>query len=360
MSPIYICVLIVTTALGFAAEANPILLRKKDGRAYVQPDKVSAILLASFLILVSGFRYRVGTDYMAYYRWVVSDASKVLNNIIWFREGGFSLLAFLSRVIYNHGQTLIFFSAVITIGLYCRTIYKYHDMFLVSMLLYILMGEWQGSFNGIRQYLAAAIVFTGHRYILSRDWLKYGLVVLAASLFHTTAIIMIVPFFIFTRKADIRQLVVLAIGSVIIRFSYDLIFSIIGNYKGKVMNVLGDSYLTNSVSIYRILVAFIPVLIYVFLCRKINHTKEQNFYVNAFFFHAFSMFAGMGSTYFGRIGIYTSAVPIIGYGFLFQLIDDERTRRVTIYAAMVMFLLYWIYSIKAGGLGNFQWIFNNL
>ena len=50
----------------------------------------------------------------------------------------------------------------------------------------------------------------------------------------------------------------------------------------------------------------------------------------------------------------------VGYVHMFRLIEDERSRNITVYAVLIGLFLYWIYSIYAGGIGNFQWIFNNL
>ena len=357
MSPVYWIVLLLVFSLGNVAQNNPISVREWNGVYTIRPDRVSVILLSVILISVSGLRYWVGTDYGAYYRWNISDWQTVWDRIIQYKEGGFSLLTKLARTIWNDGQSVIFLSALITIGLYCWTIYKYSQLFLISILLYLFMGDWQGTFNGVRQYLAAAIVFAGHRFILERKLWKYCLVLFIAGMFHTTALIMIIPYFLFTRKADISQMALLTVGAVIVRFSYGLIFDLIGGYKGTVLNVTGDKYLSNSVNIFRIMVAFIPVLIYIILCRKESHTQEQVFYVNAALFNAFSMLAGMGSTYLARIGIYTNAVVIIGYGHLFQLIDDEKTRKITAYLIISIYLLYWFYSIQASGIETYRWAF---
>ena len=40
-------------------------------------------------------------------------------------------------------------------------------------MLYIFIGAWHGSFNGMRQYLAAAILFSGHRFIKERKFKEY-------------------------------------------------------------------------------------------------------------------------------------------------------------------------------------------
>ena len=358
MSPAYIVVLLVIVIMGHLAEANPKTHLLRDGNYVLLPDTGAVVILSCVLILVSGLRYRVGTDYMAYYNNRVTDFRVVWNSMIAFKEPGIKLLSFLSHLIVDDGESLIFLSALITVGLYCWTIYRHHAMYLLSMLLYLFLGEWQGSFNGVRQYLAAAILFAGHRFILERKLWQYCLIVFAASLFHTTAIVMLLPYFLFSRKPDIPQLVLLTIGAVIIRFSYDFIFNLIGAYKGSIMNLQGDSYYTNDVNILRILVAFIPVAIYFILCNKEGHTKEQDFYINAAFFNAFAMLAGMGSTYLARIGIYTGATLTIGYGHVFHLIDDDKTRKITMYAAMIVYFLYWVYSLQGPSLRTYRWIFD--
>ncbi len=358
MSAVYWGVLLAVIVLGIAAETNPKTFICRNGQAVVRPEPVVALLLSLVLILTAGLRYGVGSDYDTYFHWRVRDWNEVFRNIVRFREGGFSLLAKLSRTIIDHGQTLIFVSAAITIGLYAWTIYRYSPTYLLSMLLFLFLGQWQGCLNGIRQYLAAAILFAGHRLILEKKPWQYAVLVLAAAMFHASAAVMIVPYFLLNRKADVPQLALLAFGAVVIRFSYSIVFAAIGSLRDKTMN-MDSLYISTGVNVFRILTAFIPVVIYIVLCSKNNMTKEQNFYCNALFFHAFSMLAGMGSAYLGRIGIYTGAMVTIGYGQLFGLIEEKRSRNITAFIVLALLFGYWLYSIHAGGIERFQWIFNN-
>ena len=340
------------------AEANPKSLLRKKGIC-IRPDPGAAFIMAAALIVISGLRYFVGTDYFSYYRNRVTDISVVWKSLIAFREPGIKLFSFIAHLIYDDGQSLIFLSALVTVGLYCWVIYRCHaeTMYLVSMLLYLFLGEWQGGFNCVKQYLAAAIMLAGHRYILSRDWKKYFAIVLLGALFHITALVMIVPYFLFNRKPDIKQVFFLAAGAIVTRFSYPLIFYLIGAYKGRALNVIGDAYLTNDVNVFRILVAFVPILVYWLFGNKGNHTRETDLYLNVVIFNAFSMFAGMGSTYLARIGIYSGAALPIGYGYLIRTITDGRTRKVIVFVSLVLYLAYWIYSLQSASIRTFHWIF---
>lgn len=357
MSLVYYEVLLAIIGSSVIAEENPKTLLSKKGAFSILPDPGMALILSFVLMLVSGLRYQVGTDFTAYYYWSAEDWSSVWHSIFTFNEGGFLLLTNLSRMIWDDGQSLILFSAVITVGLYCWTIYHRSSAYLLSMLLYLFLGQWQGSFNGVRQYLAAAILFSGYRFILKKKYLKFSLIVLAAALFHKSAIVMLLPCFLFSRKPDFKQIAILAIGSIVLALSYDTIFSIIGMAKGKTMVLQEGTYRTNDVNPFRILITFIPVLIYIVLCDKEHHTKEQDFYINAVFFNAFAMLASMGSTYLARIGIYTNSFLILGYGSLLQLIRDDKSKRVTVMLVLVVYFFFWIYSVRAGGISSFQFCF---
>lgn len=357
MSAVYWFILVLVLFFGALAETHPKLVIGQDGQSYLYPETVAAFLISAALTFTSALRYRVGTDYWAYYLWKVPTWAEIRNRMLHFQEPAFALLVKLSRLVWNDGQSVIFVSALITVVLFCLTIYKFSPMYLASMLLYIFTTAWQGSFNGIRFYIASAILFAGHQYILKKQFLKYCLVVFIASLFHVTALVMIIPYFIFNRKADLTQLLIMTAGSLILRFSYDEIFQLLGTIRGKVFDVQGDIYYSGSVNIFRILITFIPIAIFIFLCRKEGITPEQNFYLNAAFFNAFCMLAGIGSRYLARFGHYTNAVVIISYAYIFQLIDDEKTRKIVIFAVMTMYLLYWLYSVRAEGISTFRWIF---
>ena len=356
ISAVYLIVLVVTLLLGFLAQANPKTRITRKGILVTRPDPVFAFVIAAMLIVVAGLRYRVGTDYMAYYRTRVEDWKTVWDYIVHFREPGIRLLSRLSVMIADDGAVLIFVCAVFITGIYCLMIYRYSPMYLVSMLLFLFLGEWTGSFNGIRQYLAAAIVFAGHRYILKRKFVPYLLTVLLATLFHKSAVVMILPYFLFARKPDATQFIILAVGALIVRFSYEIIVDLVELFKGTIIDWT-DAYMTRAVNPWRIAVSFVPIVLFFSSCDRKRMNKTQELYINSLFFNAFAMVASMGSAYLGRVGIHIGAMVCIGYGYMFQLIPKDKHRNAVILVVLLVFLAYWIYSLQSGDLRNFRWIF---
>ena len=357
ISVVYLMVLVVTVTFGMMAQTNPKTRISRTGACLTRPDPVFAFTVAAVLIAVAGLRYRVGTDYMAYYRTRVTDWQTVWDYLIHFREPGIRLLSKISTMILDDGATLIFICSIIIIGIYSLMIYRYSPMYLVSVLIFLFLGDWTGSFNGIRQYLAAAIVFAGHRYILKRKFVPYLLTVVLAMLFHKSAIVMILPYFLYARKPDTTQFIILAAGAVLIRFSYELVMQLVELFKGTIIDWT-DAYMTRDINPLRIAVGFVPVILFFTSCDRKRMNKTQEFYINSLFFNAFAMLAGMGSAYFGRIGIHTSAMTCIGYGYLFQLIPKGKHKNIVITVWLIVLAVYWIYSLQSDSLHSFNWVFN--
>ena len=112
ISIVYVVVLIVTLALGFMAQTYSRTRIMRSGVLQTRPDPVLAFVLVATLITVAGLRYRVGTDYMAYYRTRVTEWKTVWYHLISFREPGIRLLSRISTMIsYDKSGAILIFLA---------------------------------------------------------------------------------------------------------------------------------------------------------------------------------------------------------------------------------------------------------
>ena len=360
MSPVYWIVALLTGAIGDFAEKNPSIKRIENDKEVVLPNKFAVILLVAILVFVSGFRFYVGTDFGFYYLHVYT-LQDLWDSIIHLDEPGIVLLSLIGNVIINSNQTLIFICALVTICLIVYTIYKRSPMFTLSMLLFLFLSVWHGSFNAVRQYLAVAIIFAGYNYIIQRKLIKYLIIIFIAFLFHKTALIMVVPYFLLTRKPDFKQVIILLLGTLVILGSYDVVFDVIGSIKGQEIKITDEAYYSRSVSIFRIVVSIAPSILYLVFGRKDEHTKEEVFFINATLFNTFTSIASMSSAYLARVDIYTSVYLIIGYAYLINLIKDDKTIKIVIVSIILLFFLFWYYSIHSVyNLRNFNWAFDHV
>ncbi len=311
---------------------------------------VLAGAVAMILILIAGLRYHVGSDYNNYI--AVYEARSVLwmDYALSWNEPGFALLCKLSSMIYDDGATLIFLSSAITIGLYMYVIQKRAEYYAESVLLFILMGVWSGTFGAIRQYIAAAIVFWGHHYIAERKLAKFLLVVFFAYLFHETALVMIPVYFLAQNKVSAKSLLLTVACLLVVRYSYDLIFQL--------MDASTDyNYMTTEVNSFRIVVATAPV---VFLVLNPMLHGEGNIQLYSMMMVINSMFviATSGSAYLARVGIYTGIYSVLAIPQLLRGYDQnsQKWMKPAVYS---LYFLYFVYEIVFSGRPYaYQFVFN--
>lgn len=318
-----------------------------------------AVWLVFFcLAFVAVFRYGVGTDFFAYYNGS-SWANKFQNGD--YSEPGFTLLALLCDTLFG-GQkgALTMVSAALTVALFVFTIAKRSETFPISILLFVLTGCYTGMFNGVRQYLAAAILFAGHRFIIKKKPIKWLLVVLVASSFHITSILMFFVYFICNLKCNWFIVFVYFVTALLLLYFYEPLFNLVGALKQDEIDV-SDEYMTNNVNILRIAVQCVPLIMFLFVNKKkVNEDKECRFLFNICLLNAAIAVAAMNSAYLSRFYIYTSCFQILMYPKMFNKMGKDNKLLFTV-LLIFFYALYWIYELSIySSLNNFRWIFKYL
>lgn len=317
-----------------------------------------AFVTTVILILVGGLRYRVGADYGNYI------ATYELRKEIWWSyvkkmdEPGIAIICKVSSIIYDNYSTMFFICSLITIGLFMNTIKKYSYSYVFSVLIFIFVGTWAGSFGAIRQYLAAAVLFAGHRYIYRRKLLRWIIVIIIAMQFHRTAIVMLPVYFIATQKINIRTICILFVSVIAIRFSYDYILDTMSFFKG--VDQSDYSYMQTKVNIFRILVACAPILFYFIIYRRYHKedNSETEFYNMMLFVNAALLIGTSNSAYLARVAIFTETYAVFALPRMIarESAKDRKIYKIIILGAYFLYFTYQIYSMSS--LNNFQWIFS--
>lgn len=319
-------------------------------------QKGTAFLMTLILALVAGLRYNVGTDYSNYYASYLSFKTLPLklND-----EPGIKVIARVAAIIYDDPGTMMFLAAVITVTLMVVTILRNSEMPWLSVMLYILLCCWHGCFNGVRQYLAAAVLFAGHYFIKEKRLGCWCLLVFLASMFHITAVIGIVFYFFPKIQISFKQIIISTICIFIGMKAYDAIFSFIGFLKDDTLDFtgVGSGYLTNSINPIRIIVAWVPVVFFWAFNRYYNKKDEKfKFYMNMSFLHAVFMTVAFNSTYLGRIGIYTGVYNTLAWPLLLKKLES-KSQKILIILMLILYFFYWRTEASGPTLSNFQWIF---
>lgn len=329
-------------------------LRIKQNYKY----KWSVFLSASILICVAGLRWQVGVDYGNYMLSYARRKTEWFISILTFDEPGIGTLAKLGSFFFDDYAVMFFMVSLVTIGLYVWTISKNTNYFAFSLMLYIFMGCWHNSFNGIRQYAAAAILFAGHRLIYERKFWKYLIVVVLAMMFHKTAIIMLPVYFVANRKINLKTITILFLGTIFIRYSYDYLFGVMSFLKETEQS--GYAYMQADVNVLRIAVTIVPLLLAGVIYTKVKPDQETEFYLCLTIINAAFMLGTSGSAYLARVGIYTEAFLILFYARTVNFFSKD-SRKLFILIVLVFYAMYWYHEVSTrSSLNNFHWIFERI
>lgn len=351
----YYWTILIAVAFSWAANfcntqfTSPKLKRSK-------PTKLFLGLMTLTLVFTAGLRYYVGTDFGGYYNGLVIYGNRLNQSLRELDEPALPILATIVGWFTDDGAYFIFVCSLITICLILITTINHTDCFTFACLLFVFTGIWHGTFNGVRQYLAAAIVFSAHRLILDRKFLKYALAVFVAFCVHRSAIIMIIPYFILGNRISFKNVLLLMIGTFILSANYDTVFSFVGLLKDENMSISDQAYFSTSVNIYRVLVACAPPALCLFLYAPHKPDKEQTFYLNALIMNGAAVLATANSAYLARLGIYTSVFLPLALSKLvtFKNRYIESTIKVVI---IVLFFFFWYIEVSSSeNLNSFQWI----
>lgn len=346
----------VITSMLLLAVSNSFLSNVGKPLEDGKPRVITAVLMTAILAIVAGLRYNVGTDYYNYYSSYAffKEAPLALND-----EPAIKLIARIAARIYDDPGTMLFLAAVVTVVMITITIFKNSDLYWLSIMLYIFLGVWHGCFNGVRQYLAAAVLFAGHGFIKDRKFVLWCATVFIATMCHVTAVIGIFFYFYPRLKISVRNTALSIVAALIGINLYDKIFDAISFLKSDTFDFtgIGSGYLLNSINPLRIAVVWVPVVFF-WLFRRYYDTSEPKFkfYMNMSMLHAVLMTTAMNSAYLGRVGIYTGVYSTLTWPLLLKR-AEPTTKRALLFLMLLLYGLYWHTEASGETLATFQWIF---
>ncbi len=187
---VYIFLMFVSVFFTYAGSGYKFQYNPADFR--VPLKFLFPIIIISFMV---GFRYNVGVDwpgYKLYYLIIKNNVSILYDNQQW----EFSYF-WINKIIALLGLNYTaMFTVVAFISWYF--IFKSLDEKFVPLLLFFIFADefffW--SMNGVRQFVSIAIFLYSINFIILKDFKRYILLILLASTFHTSALLLIPIYFI--------------------------------------------------------------------------------------------------------------------------------------------------------------------
>lgn len=308
----------------------------------IKPNKLFVFATITTLVMVSGLRSNIGDTFFYMHTFKLSDFTwEFIKND---KDIAFGFLQLLLKMISSDPQILIFTTALITNLLIILVLYKYSRLLEISLYVYITSGLFLVSMNGIRQFLAAAIIFAATKYILDGSWKRFFLVVIIASTFHQSALVFIPIYFLVRSKAWTKTTFSLLLVAVILVIGYnqftELLFSAIGDSQyGHYQN-----FNEGGANILRVVVYGAPLII-AFLGREKLRLlfPKSDYIVNLSLLNVFFMVIASQNWIFARFTIYFGLYQLILIGWVIKLFR-EKDQKLIYYALLLCYLIYFYYE----------------
>ncbi len=154
-----------------------------DKRSEIFFSYIFAVLSFIPLTFIMAVRYNVGTDFQSYTR-IFNFGQEGI-------EPGFGLLNKILHYFSDSPDIFFAVTSVIICGGYFIAIYRESVDPVYSILLFVIVKDYFISMNGVRQYIAIAIMLFAIPYLKNKQWIKASIVIFIAFLFHKSAIIVL-------------------------------------------------------------------------------------------------------------------------------------------------------------------------
>ena len=218
----------------------------------------------------------------------------------------------------------------------------------LSIMTFVAIGAYSFSFTGLRQVLAMAVLMFSFKYLVEKSLVKFVLLVLVASVFHSPAIIFLVAYFIYHMRQSVSSLICLSIGGLIVILNSRALVTFYLNFI--YTNDLYESYLekANGLSICGVIIlASIFIFSLIFLYNKnwkTNFPKLTHLLLVSIVFRILSV------VWFGeffRLSMYFSVFDIllIPEACTTSIGRDNSMPSLKSFIVSVILCLYWLISI---------------
>ena len=271
------------------------------------------------------------------------------------REPGFRIFTVLIKTYISQDyQPWLFIIASISGICIMYPLYKYSCNYGMSVFLFMTSCQFTWMFNGMRQFLVAAILFACTPLILNKKPIPYIIIVLILSTFHKSALIMIPAYFIVDSEPWSKRNMIF-IACIILA----MVFT--SQFTGLLDTVVENTDYASSMAEFkdtddgtkpiRILVESIPIII-AFLYK--DRIKEKltpiikisiNMSLIASGVYIISKIARSGIM-LGRLPIYFSLYNLILLPWLINNTFEKNERRIINFFMIICYLGFFYYQMQ--------------
>lgn len=319
---------------------------------------LSFMVVFAPIICVYGFRYDVGVDYLSYYEVYNSMNGKFLSDFLqYFMEPGYMLINYICQFLHLEACWVFLICGLIIFACFYQIIQYYGKKMNAGIAMFIFFAVLFGlSCNIMRQAVALAIVCTGIKYIEDKKIWNYLLTVFLTMMFHKSAIVCILFYWIYRWKGWWKIFCIASIffmpivGALVLKLLSQ--FSWYGGYISQVWGGSGYTYL----------LYMIPTVLMIEVLNFESQKKYEKL-TNLYYFTIPMQALGTFNAVVERMGCYSMAIQVMVVPLMLRQISNTKKRQIYTMIIILWYLIYFIVMnvILAGNdIYPYQWYWNQV
>ena len=315
------------------------------------------------LMIWAGFRQGRGyvdtNAYIAMYRNMPRniESFRYYIQVINTEDKGFSVYLFIIKKLFGESyRPFILLTAVFQCLSVAHFFRQYSWDYPLTFCLFIISTEYFGwIFNGLRQFMAVCIALYAVPFFLERKYIKSSLIVLLASTFHASAIILFpIAIAVNGKPWNKKTLITLGIGIGAVVASglfTNVVEDVVANTQYADAVETWKAEKDNGANPFRVAVYLIPTVIAFLGRNKLEHMNDRvvDVSINMSIVTSALWIIAMATS-----GIYMGRLPIYTLLFNYILIPTELTvlfrpniRKIVTSSMIIMYLAFYYYQFHS-------------
>ena len=339
--------LAVSLVLAFLIEQRDTQLRY---RGFHRRERLITVILTAVLVFFCGLR-TWGNDtvtYLQMYEQIPLWQEYWNGNQYEIATGtGFGALTSLLKTLGLSAQDYLMFYAFATVIPYVLFVRKYSRSLVFGVFLMFATGFYTFSLAAIKQCMATGICLMALDYALEKKWIRYGLMIALAMLFHPYAVIYaLVPFMVF-KPWTFRTLLYVVVFAAAGFYLESLLGTVLDVTAMMGANYDEESFIGEGVNIFRVAVSFVPMILAFLYGKSLfrNSSQKDDLMFNLAMLNALIMFVGLFGTanYFARLANYFLPAQVIVIPWILRRVHPNDKAWMTI-ACVLGYTGYFFYE----------------
>ncbi len=227
-----------------------------------------------------------------------------------------------------------------------RLIKKYSSNIFLSFMYLIILGSFSFAMSGLRQTLALSILTFSFGFLQDKKFWKFLILVIAASLFHSTAIVFVIAYPIYNMKERKKNLLIVSLVAVFIALNSSSIMKFYIDMIGQ--EEIYGGYLDRDTTLTMagfIIFFFVTVFCVIFLWND-KSAKYRRLCFLSIISLVFRFLSATALAELFRISLYFSVFEPIMLAEASACTDNAENENASIktFAVSAILLVYYIYT----------------